>query len=486
MRRSRIAWEVGLALLAMTLTAILYLGVTWKQLGVLGLPLDDAWIHQVYARNLAHAGCWSYSGDSLSTGSTAPAWTILLALGHLLSIPPVVWAYALGGLCHALTGVLTYRLVLAWFGQPRLALLAAWAALFEYHLAWAAFSGMETPLFVALCTGYLLVVTRGDPHPLTAGLVGGWAILTRPEAVILVAVSLVYLVWRHPSWRRPSSLLGFGLVLMAFVGPMVGYNLAVSGRPFPSTLYAKRVQWIGPWTVGKALKFLADSLRYFWLGPLLLVFPFAAVAVIRAGLDRCWELLVAAGWVVGLVAGYAVVLPVFYDRGRYLMALWPVLIGLGFGALWEWAHAATWRRLRRTYLALSLLAVLAFWSNGARAFALHVRGIESQHIHVAAWLREHTSPDVLVATHDVGVLGYFSERRILDLAGLVSPEVVPLMREPMQLGNYIVSHGVDYLAVFPSYYSEIVTAYDMEEVYVSDAYDFTALGRDPLVVYRVP
>ncbi|MGH2569739.1 MAG: hypothetical protein ACRDGR_00850, partial [bacterium] len=47
----------------------------------------------------------------------------------------------------------------------------------------------------------------------------------------------------------------------------------------------------------------------------------------------------------------------------------------------------------------------------------------------AEWLRENTPPDATVATEAIGYLGWYSGRRILDLAGLTSPEIVRLRRE---------------------------------------------------------
>ncbi|MBK6898912.1 MAG: hypothetical protein IPH09_06465 [bacterium] len=45
------------------------------------------------------------------------------------------------------------------------------------------------------------------------------------------------------------------------------------------------------------------------------------------------------------------------------------------------------------------------------------------------WLRDNTPPDAVVAALDIGALGYASERRVMDLAGLVSPEVRSLGRD---------------------------------------------------------
>ena len=40
--------------------------------GEAGFPLDDAWIHQVYARNLATTGVWAFVPGQTSAGSTSP------------------------------------------------------------------------------------------------------------------------------------------------------------------------------------------------------------------------------------------------------------------------------------------------------------------------------------------------------------------------------------------------------------------------------
>ena len=63
-----------------------------------GFPLDDGWIHQTYARNLARNGRLEFIPGIVSSGSTSPLWTILLAVGYLLRLPYLLWAYLLGGL----------------------------------------------------------------------------------------------------------------------------------------------------------------------------------------------------------------------------------------------------------------------------------------------------------------------------------------------------------------------------------------------------
>jgi len=51
------------------------------------LPLDDAWIHLGYARNLLAHGYYTYNPGSVQTGATSPLWTLTLAAG--LAVLPI-------------------------------------------------------------------------------------------------------------------------------------------------------------------------------------------------------------------------------------------------------------------------------------------------------------------------------------------------------------------------------------------------------------
>ena len=84
-------WGYLLALLIVLeiLSATLYL----SKANQLGFPLDDAWIHQTYARNLGLHGVMAFSPGQPSTGSTSFAWTVLLAAGYLLKIPFFIWKF---------------------------------------------------------------------------------------------------------------------------------------------------------------------------------------------------------------------------------------------------------------------------------------------------------------------------------------------------------------------------------------------------------
>ena len=82
---------------AVVLIAGIYLLTSRFTYGI-GFPLDDAWIHQTYARNLALHREWAFRTGIPSAGSTSPLWSALLALGFLLHLSPYIWTYLLGGI----------------------------------------------------------------------------------------------------------------------------------------------------------------------------------------------------------------------------------------------------------------------------------------------------------------------------------------------------------------------------------------------------
>jgi hypothetical protein len=79
---------------------------------------------------------------------------------------------------------------------------------------------------------------------------------------------------------------------------------------------------------------------------------------------------------------------------------------------------------------------------GARFYADDVSFIEEEMVATAKWIAANTPADAVIAAHDIGALGYFDRHRILDLAGLVSPEVVPFIRDETRLAPSSARSGL--------------------------------------------
>ncbi len=77
----------------------------------------------------------------------------------------------------------------------------------------------------------------------------------------------------------------------------------------------------------------------------------------------------------------------------------------------------------------------------------------------------------VIAVNDIGAIGYFSNLEILDLGGLVSPEVIPLLigKGPGEwdegLAEYLREQNPDYLVIFPNWYPILVYNEFLEPIY---------------------
>ncbi|MEK7316233.1 MAG: hypothetical protein AAB011_08640, partial [Candidatus Eisenbacteria bacterium] len=56
----------------------------------------------------------------------------------------------------------------------------------------------------------------------------------------------------------------------------------------------------------------------------------------------------------------------------------------------------------------------------------HTRGLLASLGGIGLWARQNTPPGTLFAVADIGAFGYYSDRPVLDLYGLVTPSMGPL------------------------------------------------------------
>jgi hypothetical protein len=524
-----------------------YLVAAWLG-GEPGFPLDDAWIHQTYARNLAQTGQFAFTPGLPSTGSTAPLWTLLLSVGYLLGLPYAAWSYGLGIALLGLTGWTMARLARRLF--PREPRLGAWAGLFcvlEWHLGWAAVSGMETILFVWLS---LVVVERylAWPHEfsdaLVVGLLGGMLALTRPEGVLLAGLIGLDMArnWVNsglklsppdpskggekskippfggPAGPEPAVNLrsgrprpnrvgllrrweGLTIGLLALLLPYVAFHLYLTGLPFPNTFYAKQAEYgamLGQFPLGVRLfgplgsppDSMQGVFRVVFVGAQVLLLPGLIYAAWLTFKEKRGELALIWTWWLGYLLLYGLRLPVTYQHGRYQIPaiVWLVLLG-------AWGTARLLKLIpphrtlvrasgRALVIALAVLTV-AFWGVGATAYARDVRIINGEMVTTARWLAENTPPTALIAAHDIGAMGYFAQRPLIDLAGLVSPEVIPVIRNEAALGQLLQTRQAEYLVTFPAWYPALTQSPQIQLIYTTGSPDAPLAGGENMAVYRL-
>lgn len=433
------------------LVGMVYAGAEWWNLGGrFGFAADAAWTRAVFARNLAAGHGLSFNPGVLVAGVPAPSWILVLAgVGHLLG--HLLAAKALGLLCLALGAVLAWRITLDLLGDWRFAFLAGVLVAASPGLAVAALGGGEAAfagLLVAGVVYWQALSWQGERRQRIAlCLVAGLAALARPELVVLPGAMLV------DRWLTASCHGQRGRrlrqALASSLPELLGVALVVAPYVFQSW-HVGRELWQRPEAALRAQSPLAwpeTALRAVWeSNPVVaclaaLGLPVAGLAAGRSGARHTSFLLVLVP--AGLLAAPGFIWPEASSEaprlcGTVLLPLAAVLAASGCFFLKRLLGGAPGPQAqgRRRALAagiglgvagLAVSAWFAHWEMWQR-YGFEVRQLHDLQVTMGQWAAERTAPDASIASREVGAIGYFSRRRMVDLGGTIEPGGLAYLR----------------------------------------------------------
>jgi hypothetical protein len=287
-------------------------------------------------------------------------------------------------------------------------------------------------------------------------MLAGLSVWVRPDGLTLLGPILFTALFAEGSWEHRSSaigktLLGFGALFF----PYLLFNLALSGNPMPNTFYAKQAEYEAFWL---SKTFLDRVMEYLWpilASPFLALIPGAIRWLVKSIHSRNWGTLASLLWVLGYFAIYFARLPA-YQHGRYIIPALPVIYLWGVLGFFELiALPGLNKRIVALWQITLVFLTLAFEFIGARQNAYDVFWIESEMVTTAKWVQQNIPPDARLAVHDIGALGYYVQNPLVDMAGLITPEVVPFIRDEAHLAEYLDANLVDYLIAFPGLYPRL-------------------------------
>jgi arabinofuranosyltransferase len=416
---------------------------------------DDAYISYRYARNLADGAGLVWNPGQHVEGYSNYLWVVTLAGLHKAGADIVLSGRWLGFSIAIVGAGATYRLsrdLLDDQSGPIAGLVAA--LLLSASGSWAlwAAGGLEVPLFGTLVIVAVLLHLREREWrwPPVSGAVWALVAMTRPDGILLAAVSSLFKVYdgvhaargaRAHSMRAVREfawLLFFFATFAAIYGPYYLWRYDTYGWFFPNTYYAK---------VGYGIDQYDRGLRYFMLfleesgGWLLLITP---IAIAFAPMRRS-----RATYVFGLmIVWMAYVVYVGGDsllRFRFFAPVLPLFFALVTASV---AALVTAEHLevnvsQRTKEVIAGLAVL-----GALAFVLYPsvsdsNGIKGERRAVndraaaGRWLYENVPPTTVVAAIPVGAIAYESRLDVVDMLGINDEHIA---HRDVPLGDFAAGH----------------------------------------------
>ena len=403
---------------------------------------DDAFITYRMSANLASGHGFVYNPGEWHLGSTAALYGLLLAaLGWLFGPDGIP---ALSGVvsCASMlaTGLMLPALGSAGAGGPedvargRRAGVAAGLLYAASPLLFVTFGG-EMPFLIALATAAFLAERRG--RPTLAAVLAALAALTRPDGVQVIAVVLTTMALRRRRlpWRE-------GLIAIAVLLPFLGLAWHAYGSPLPSTLQAKLAQRdSGLWgTFGRGL---VDWLRLFLWDDTRPNLGFAPVAPptlwawIAAGGVAIWRVRVflpLLAWTAIFTGSYTLLRAPFYHWYAAPAALGLCVLG-GAGLAWavEWLVAAVppLRAARwpvSTAAAIAAAIVISLPPLTALPRTSRLNDNVRLYIETGHWLAARTRPGSRVGYYEIGYIGFYGGRPMVDALGLIDPSIAPAVR----------------------------------------------------------
>jgi hypothetical protein len=517
----------------------------WSELsiaGTYGFPLDDSWIHAQFARNLALGNGFSYNPGVPVSGSTAPLWTLLTAAGYLVTGDPVLATKVMGVLFLGLTVFFMYTLVRAISNDPKEALFAAILAGTLPRLVWASLSGMEVSLAVMLSlagvAAHVLYSNAGDRRQYFSTLLFGLAALARPECTVFFvaamldrALAATFIRWREVAakdWIVP--VLIHICVFFMVIAPFLIFSRKFGIGFLPNTAYAKALLWDKGLIAALATGSKVELIRSFTTNPFdyfmsflheglnnnPVLFMFAGVGFFRLifqapyGENSQYRSFIIPLAVVLFPLAIGVVVPfgqANYQEGRYIAPVAPLMLVVGVVGIYAaagyaarvFSEAKFLGRPARLVLERSIVLLLVLFALAsqtrnvwyrAQVYGKEVSNIEEMQVSIGKWIGLNLPADALLALNDVGAITYFSQRRVLDTVGLISPEVLDYRRRGERLEDaafrFLRARRPDYAVLFPNWYPDIVRRGELAEPIHRVVLDENVIcGGKEMVVYRM-
>jgi hypothetical protein len=474
--------------------------IAWVALAARLVPtprtIDDAFITFRYARNIVTGSGFVYNPGERVLGTTTPLYTLLMA-GVARSTgtsdyPHLAWL--INALADTLTCLLLIRLG-ARVTERRsvgLATGALWA-IAPMSVTFA-IGGMETSVFMLL-----LVLSASlylEAHTGWAALTSALLLLTRPDGLIFVGLLLIDIAWQ--GWRRRRVPWREAMVFLLMCAPWALFATAYFGSPIPHSIAAKSLAYRQEAQTALvrliqhySTPFFEDLvLGPFWrLGGVFIYFGLClvgALAVLRRH-PRAWPLAV-----------YPWLYMVVFSAANPLIFRWYLAPPLPFYFLFILAGvakiAADLRGLRISVprlralsqglgrgllpaiFSLVLFFSLAEWTlhpdHGPQSPAPQMAWHQLELLYTAVAKRlvadRAVTPRTVIAAGDVGALGYYTQARILDTVGLMSPQATAYY--PLDPALYTINY-----AVAP----RLILDYQPDFVILLEVYGRTGLFKDP-------
>ena len=472
--------------------------------GTFGAPLDDVWIHFRFAENFAHGHFYQYNPGEPTPGTTSPLWVIVLSLPFLFSQNFIIpYALFAGSLFFLLALIQLYKLCLKLGFDGIYSLLITLITMFAGRLLWSSLSGMEITLFILLSIiiieNHLKEISTGKIMAVN-GLLLGLAANTRPETYLFAGLYYLTTLWLLRSSIRqnlPKLILSAGIFIL-LVMPYPVFCYVYTGGFLPNTYEGQvgSAKYLPNFTyiIESSKIFIKDNFIVFMLWGLSAVYFIRSI--IKRKVDNNFLLINLWIFLLPLISSF--IAPNWRHHGRYLIPLIPFInISAIFILRKLYLYYSTGRHsraelYRKIAFALILIASINSGIMFAGVLGWNVENINDQQGKIAEWLAKNLPDEKAFGMNDIGIITFKTKKYVVDMAGLVTPEVFRFQKMSYEDGSkalfrFLKNKGVNYIIIYPDWFEYIMANYSgaFTHVHSQKLEKNTICGGIEMFVYKI-
>ncbi len=384
-----------------------------------GYSYDDPYITFRYARNLLEGNGFVYNVGQRTLSTTAPLYGLVLAGMGLAwpDLPTLASSFSAVALVVAAA-----FLVLQARAHDEISVgLVGGLFLSIAPLAVTTF-GSETCLYIASILAGLYAYDRSRLE--LAALALAAAAMIRPDGLLAAAVLAVYhlLSRRTVPWRPV-------ILYLALTGAWFGGLWLYYGSPIPVTLLAKQQQGLMAISPSLPERFVTLVKQYLSL-PLVRVHLVLALVGLARVVRKARHWLPLLAWTAAYFLAYTLLgVSAYFWYYTPLLPAMVILVAEGLQALARLLARAVPHRLVVAGTGLLIVGLLSPLLGGTLHAAWSTDTRQPMYREIGEWLNQNTEVNATVGTLEVGIIGYYAGRTMLDFAGLIQSDVAQQLGE---------------------------------------------------------
>ncbi|MCV6639577.1 hypothetical protein [Candidatus Albibeggiatoa sp. nov. NOAA] len=399
--------------------------------------LDDAMITLQYSKNIALYGIYSFNLNGNDFATTSIFHTLFSSLFYFFSSSPDI---ALQNLkfFEILLVIFTLFILTKTFEKrginPFISIVFLILFLSNNNNYTYLFSGMELPWYLFFVT--MIILAYEKKYFLLVGLLGFILFLVRPEAVLVFGIIVLFDFIRSKKYFSWAGIVNFirkwfaaSFLLISLISIDLIVFYCLKGQPLPDTGEVKFLtaqNWgyfytylptlfsqIGVWSIFilPGLYLLLKNYNKLSVFSIFLLFSFVMTVLYSLLLlpkSQWYYLPFHIGVYILIMLGMQMVYQLILDKKTSVLIYFnTICLALIFPTQPDFYHFSTFDLIR------------------INTKQLISREKKRHNINRAAglWIKNNTQETDTVAVANIGYIGYYADRHIVDIVGLLNPDI---------------------------------------------------------------